>query len=147
MPKIDWPLGKYVLTEKAYMGRTPGAMHELLEADTVVTYQGKPGPHMRPADDAAKSAVAMVRGDIGTLDPASRLDLTVSPDSSFDAKFERLVDAMASRFHLVDHSVAPEPLKNAAREAEIQPPAAAEPAPAAPQPPPAPPAPPAPPSA
>ncbi|HTJ91242.1 MAG TPA: hypothetical protein VL356_13840 [Acidocella sp.] len=78
MAKIDWPTGRYRLTEKAYMSPVPGGEHRILEEDAEITYAGKPGPHMVPLDDGAHQAVALAEehGGVGTLRPTDTLSMS-----------------------------------------------------------------------
>jgi hypothetical protein len=46
-----------MLTEKACIGRVPGRGADLLQPETVITYAGRPAPHMKPLDAGAAQAV------------------------------------------------------------------------------------------
>jgi hypothetical protein len=48
---------RYRLTQTAYMAPVPGEMERVLPAGTEVVYEGVPGEHMEPANDAAKDIV------------------------------------------------------------------------------------------
>lgn len=77
-PTEVWPLGRYKLTQRAYIARSPGAMDEPLEIGTDIFYAGRPGPHMDPLDEAAEQAVSRVTGtgrDLSRLDPTKELSL------------------------------------------------------------------------
>lgn len=137
----NWPTGQYRLTEEAYIGRTPNAMHEVLPEDTVITHNGRPGPHMQPMDEGAKQAVATAEklGGLGALDPTASLDLTMAPETEKALLLEKNAELEAR--------IAEASARVAAAEPEAEAPAqeAAQPAPNPPPPPPPPPAPPLPP--
>ncbi len=92
MPEEKWPLGHYRLLVRAYIPRAPGQEHQLLEADQEVLWQGKPGPHMYPLDDAAKEAVT--RAGPQSIDPSSYIPLT-SAASDEDMLADRVAAAVA----------------------------------------------------
>jgi hypothetical protein len=56
MSEAPWPAASYKLNQRAYMPRSPGFDHDVLEEGTTVLWDGKPGPHMDPLDDTARAA-------------------------------------------------------------------------------------------
>ena len=60
MSDIEWPTAKYRLNQPAHIGMFPGDEHRILEAGVEILYDGKPGPHMDPVDEAAHAAKARV---------------------------------------------------------------------------------------
>ena len=93
MADNPYPLGRYRLREKAYLPRVPGAMSEVLGEGQEVTFDGPPGAHMEPLDDAARAAVERADKEkrLGTLDPVASLDLTMQPDEIRAALEEKIV--------------------------------------------------------
>jgi hypothetical protein len=73
----------YKLPQNAYLPRYPGApISELIFEGQEVEYNGVPGPHMQPLDDAAKQALAdyyAVNPNV-TLDPTRKLSVSISDD-------------------------------------------------------------------
>lgn len=97
-----WPQGRYKLTERAYIGRIPGADHEPLEAGTDVVWDGMPGPHMDPLDAQARANVEHALRTQGrqTLDPTQDLSLIVGEVDDVDAEIEAMnarVEALKAR--------------------------------------------------
>lgn len=78
MPEPTWPLARYELLAKAYIPRSPGREHEVLEAGAEVLWGGKPGPHMRPLDEAGEAA--MQRAGSQTLDPFGTIQLNAATE-------------------------------------------------------------------
>lgn len=60
MSDIEWPTAKYRLNQPAHIGMFPGDEHRVLDAGVEILYDGKPGPHMDPVDEAAHAAKARV---------------------------------------------------------------------------------------
>ena len=88
-----YPLGRYRLKERAYLPRAPGVMSEVLGEGEEVLFDGPPGAHMEPLDDAARAAVERADQEtrLGTLDPVASLDLTMQPDEIRAALEEKIV--------------------------------------------------------
>lgn len=90
---LKWPVGRFKLTEKAFMGRVPGAQHELLEAGTEVAVDVMPAPHMEPLDAQARANVEhalKVRGP-QTLDPTQSLSLVLGEVDDADQEIDELL--------------------------------------------------------
>lgn len=87
-----WPVGRYKLTQKSYMGRIPGAEHELLEPGAEVVWDGLPGPHMEPLDAQGRANVEHAEKTVGaqSLDPTSELSLIVGEVDDVDAALDVL---------------------------------------------------------
>lgn len=88
-----WPVGRYKLTEKAFMGRVPGAQHELLDAGTEVASDVMPAPHFEPLDTQARANVEhalKVRGP-QTLDPTQSLSLVLGEVDDVDSEIDELM--------------------------------------------------------
>lgn len=83
----EWPAGRYRLTEKASIGRVPGAEAELLNAGDEVVWNFLPGPHMEPIDAQARANVEHAAKTIGaqSLDPTDELSMIVGEVDDVDA--------------------------------------------------------------
>lgn len=66
---------QYKLRQRAYIAPSPGAPARMQEAGTVITYDGRPGPHMEPLDEMAKDAYRMANPQAGSLNPTLRMPL------------------------------------------------------------------------
>lgn len=102
-----WPTGRYRLRQKSYIGRVPGAQHEPLDEGEEVTWDGRPGPHMIPLDDAARAAFERAEREdsLGNLDPTSQLDLTTSGDQMVDMLKDR-VNSLAAQLAEANATIA-----------------------------------------
>ena len=83
----EWPEAQYTLTQKAYAPLQPGGPAQLLERGTVITHDGKPGPHMTPMCEKGREAHRLAGEQ--TLDPLRRLPLNGVSDTD-------LIDALQS---------------------------------------------------
>ncbi len=92
MADTKYPVGAYRLAAKAYIPRSPGAPSEVLEEGTEITHEGAPGAHMIPLDDAARDAVEIAKKDrrLGSLDPVSSLDVTMSADTRLELAMDEI---------------------------------------------------------
>ena len=64
---------QYKLRQRAYIAPSPGAPARMQEAGTVITYDGRPGPHMEPLDENAKAAAKRADVDPNALHPTRRM--------------------------------------------------------------------------
>jgi hypothetical protein len=92
MDMADWPTTEYTLTRRAYMPRFPGSDHELLEEQTKVVWDGKPGPHMEPLTDEGREAVQ--RAGPQVLDFTQHEPLSAGDDE--DKMAARIAKAVAT---------------------------------------------------
>lgn len=79
-----WPTVRYTLTRKSYIARTPGGEPEIIDPDNdqhdpIITYDGKPGPHMDPMCALGKEAKA--RAGVQHLDPTRGLSLVLGEET------------------------------------------------------------------
>ena len=66
-PSQPWPTGTYRLLEPSFIAPCPGQRDVLQEAGAVITYQGRPGGHMQPMDEPAKTATARAEAEQAAL--------------------------------------------------------------------------------
>lgn len=78
MPEAPWPAARYRLLAKAYIPRSPGREHEVLEEGAEVVWDGKPGPHMQPLDEEGEAA--MLRAGPQKLDPFGTIQLNAASE-------------------------------------------------------------------
>lgn len=105
-------LPKYTVTRRSYIPREPGKPSEILDADTEIVFEGKPGSNLLPVNVAA---IRMTGGKIGDAPDAERL---VEMQAERDAIWRRLEAAQTERNRLLaDDHKSPE-LKRLRREIE-----------------------------
>lgn len=132
----QWPVGRYRLEQRSYIPSAPGMVHELLEAGTEITFDGKPGPHMTPLDEGAALAYELSGAKDVVLDPFSRIPLNAPTEN--DAQAERIAEAVAKATSEVTASAMAAAMAQIATAA-LTPTAPAASPPASPPPPPPPP--------
>jgi len=82
MTKITtFPAGRYRLLRKSYVAPVPGAECQVLDEGAEIVFDGTPGAHMEPLDDAARANVerAGVTRDLSALDPVEQLPVGGNP--------------------------------------------------------------------
>ena len=80
---------RYRLTTAAHIAKEPGGRKQYLDAGEVITYDGVPGWHMQPLNDAAEAAVKKAFPG-GQKDPSREMIQEVA-STKFDPREDALL--------------------------------------------------------
>lgn len=105
-------LPKYTLMRRSFIPRAPGEPCEMLAAGTEITFEGKPGSNLLPANVAA---IRVMGGKIGGAPDAERL---AEMQAERDEIWKRLEAAQAERSRLLADDPKSSELKQLRREIE-----------------------------